>query len=205
MDLKYSKKDFYTRKAKEENYPARSVYKLKEINEKYRIFKHGDKVLDLGCAPGSWILYIAKEVGLPAGRQGDKGRVVGIDIDNIKINLPKNAEFIKGDIMEIKIDGMFDVVVSDLAPHTTGIKFIDVEKSLELNYQVMEIVRKNLVSGGNFLCKMFEGEGTDEFFKKAKQYFKFIKIFRPKATRKGSREIYIVAMGFKNYEKSQRL
>jgi len=198
MDLKYSKKDFYTKKAKEENYPARSVYKLKEINEKYRIFKHGDKVLDLGCAPGSWMLYIAQEVG-------DKGRVVGADITDIKIELPKNAEFIKGDIMEIEVGGIFDVIVSDLAPHTTGIKFIDVEKSLELNYQVMEIVRKNLVSGGNFLCKMFEGEGTDEFFKKTKQYFKFIKIFRPKATRKGSREMYIVAMGFKNYEKSQRL
>jgi 23S rRNA (uridine2552-2'-O)-methyltransferase len=198
MDLKYSKKDFYTKKAKEENYPARSVYKLKEINEKYRIFKYGDKVLDLGCAPGSWMLYIARNVG-------DRGRVVGLDIDNIKINLPKNAEFIKGDIMKIKIDGMFDVIVSDLAPSTSGIGFADVEGSLLLCERSFEITKEVLKSGGNFLCKMFEGEGTDEFFKKAKQYFKFIKIFRPKATRKGSREIYIVAMGFKNYEKSQRL
>lgn len=205
MDLKYSKKDFYTKKAKEENYPARSVYKLKEINEKYRIFKHGDKVLDLGCAPGSWILYISKEVGPPAGEAGDKGRVVGVDIDNIKINLPKNAEFIKGDIMEIEVGGVFDVIVSDLAPSTSGIGFVDVEGSLELCERSFEITKKVLKSGGNFLCKMFEGEGTDEFFKKAKQYFKFIKIFRPKATRKGSREIYIIAMGFKNYEKSQRL
>ncbi len=191
----YSKEDYYKRKAREEKYPSRSIYKLKEIDAKYHLIKKGDFILDLGCAPGSWILYISKKVG-------DKGRVIGVDIDDIKIELPKNARFLKKDMMKLRATDLvkegrkFQVVVSDSAPLTSGIEFMDVEGSLELSEKALEIAKDVLETGGNFLCKIFEGEGTDEFFKKVKQNFKFTKRFRPQATRKQSRELYIIAKDF---------
>jgi len=188
----YSQKDYYSRKAKEENYPARSIYKLEEIDKKYNLIKKGDKVLDLGCAPGSWLIYIAKRIG-------DLGRVVGVDVVDLKIELPQNAIFLKKDVMSfVPQDGRekYDVVVSDLAPSTSGIDFVDAERSLEFCERALEIAQRVLNKGGNFVCKIFEGEGTDEFFKKVKQEFEFAKKFKPKASRKWSREIYIVGRGF---------
>jgi len=186
----YSKKDYYTKKAKKENYPARSVYKLEEIDKKYGLIKKGDKVLDLGCAPGSWLMYIAKKIG-------EKGRVVGVDVLEMKIKIPQNAIFLKKDIMSFDVWGKYDVVVSDLAPSTSGIDFVDAERSLEYCERALEIAKKVLNKGGNFLCKIFEGEGTDEFFKKVKNNFEWAKRFKPKASRKWSREIYIIG---KNYD-----
>ena len=189
MKYQLSKTDKYTQKAKHENYPARSIYKLQEINRKYKIIKAGDGVLDLGCAPGSWLLYLSKEVG-------PDGMVVGIDINDLTIEIPQNTVFIKEDIMEFETEEKFEVIVSDLAAHTTGIEFSDVEETLELCYRVLEITKTNLVKGGSFVCKIFEGEGTDEFFKEVEKNFEFSKRFKPKASRKQSREMYVVAMGF---------
>jgi len=189
MKYQLSKNDKYTQKAKHENYPARSIYKLQEINRKYKIIKAGDGVLDLGCAPGSWLLYLSKEVG-------PDGMVVGIDINDLTIEIPQNTVFIKEDIMEFETEERFEVIVSDLAAHTTGIEFSDVEETLELCYRVLEITKTNLVKGGSFVCKIFEGEGTDEFFKEVEKNFEFSKRFKPKASRKQSREMYVVAMGF---------
>ncbi len=87
----YKKDDFYKRKAREEEFPSRSIYKLQEIDKKYNLIKKGDRVLDLGCAPGSWLLYLSRKIG-------DKGKVVGVDISDIQIQLPKNAKFLKKDI-----------------------------------------------------------------------------------------------------------
>lgn len=189
MYRKNLKDEYYTRKAREENYPARSVYKLQEIDEKFKIFKTGDCVLDLGCAPGSWLLYIAKKVG-------DRGKTIGIDVIDLKIELPKNTEFIKSDIIDFNIDKDFDVIVSDVAPHTSGEHFVDAENSLEYCEKILEIVKDNLRTGGNFVCKILEGEGTAEFFKKVKKSFGLAKIYKPKASRKESRETYIIG---KNY------
>jgi len=189
MKYQLSKNDKYTQKAKHENYPARSIYKLQEINRKYKIIKAGDGVLDLGCAPGSWLLYLSNEVG-------PDGMVVGIDINDLTIEIPQNTVFIKEDIMEFETEEKFEVIVSDLAAHTTGIEFSDVEETLELCYRVLEITKTNLVKGGSFVCKIFEGEGTDEFFKEVEKNFEFSKRFKPKASRKQSREMYVVAMGF---------
>lgn len=186
----FKKSDYYSRLAKQEKYPARSVYKLEQINMKYNVIRRGDKVIDLGCAPGSWLLYISKKIE-------DKGVVVGTDIVDLKIEIPKNAEFIKSNIMNFNIDGKFDVVVSDLAPNTSGIHFVDTGKSLEYCERAFEIAKINLKKGGNFVCKIFEGEGTDDFFKKAKNKFAFAKRYKPKASRKESREIYIVGKGFR--------
>lgn len=189
----YSQKDYYSRKAREENYPARSVYKLEEIDKKYDLIKEKDKVLDLGCAPGSWLMYIARKIG-------PEGKVVGVDFVDLKIKLPQNVLFLKEDVMSfVPQDGRekYDAVVSDLSPSTSGIDFVDVERSLEYCERALEIAQRVLNKDGNFVCKIFEGEGTDEFLKKVKQNFELAKKFKPKASRKWSREIYIVGI---NYE-----
>lgn len=193
MYRKDKKSEFFTIKAREEGYPARSVYKLQEIDKKYQLIKKGSRVLDLGCAPGSWLLYLSKKVG-------DTGRVKGFDIEDIKIPLQKNIIFIKKDVLALEnedIKGKYDAVVSDLAPSTSGMRDTDAERSLELCQKAFEIASTVLSSGGNFLCKVLDGESTNDFFKKINGSFRFAKRFRPKAVRKGSREIYIIARGFK--------
>lgn len=206
-------KDFYFKKAKDEGYPARSVYKLKEMDEKYKIFKKGDRVLDLGCAPGSWMLYISQKIG-------DRGLVVGVDIEDLKIFSRKNIVFIKKDVFHLKPEDLnvdrrrsaakgdpclsahasevsiFDVVVSDLAPKTTGMKPVDEANSMLLADKALAIAKLTLEPKGNFVCKIFEGELSKEFFKEVKRNFKFVKIFRPKAVSKKSREIYVIGRGY---------
>lgn len=193
MYRKYQKDEFYTRKAREEMYPARSVYKLQEIDNRYHIFKKGDKVLDLGSAPGSWLKYIS-------GKVSSKGEVLGIDVEDVKIPLLQNVKFVKKDILDEDIFDLgwlkikYDVVVSDLSPKTSGIRSLDVAKSLDLSEKAWEIAKRVLKPGGNFVCKIFEGEGVDKFFGKVSLHFKFAKRFRPKAVRKESREFYLVAI-----------
>ncbi len=187
--------EFYTRKAKEEGYPARSVYKLKEIDEKHHLFNKRDNVLDFGCAPGSWLLYVASKIGT-------QGKVVGIDIKDIKILLKENIVFIKKDIMDFEKLGMmesnqkYQAVISDLAPSTSGIESVDTGRSLELCEKAFDIAKKVLAPGGNFVCKIFEGEFTNDFFKEVEKSFKFTKRFRPKAVIKRSKEFYIIGKGF---------
>jgi 23S rRNA (uridine2552-2'-O)-methyltransferase len=188
--------EFFTRKAKEEGYPARSVYKLKEIDEKYHLFKKGDKVLDLGCAPGSWLIYVASKIG-------SQDKVVGVDIKDIKIPPRENIIFIKKDVMDFEKSGImesdqkYQAVISDLAPSTSGIELVDTGKSLELCEKAFDIAKKVLTPGGNFVCKIFEGEFTNDFFKKVEKSFKFTKRFRPKAVIKRSKEFYIVGKMFR--------
>ncbi len=190
---KDTRQDSYFKKAKEENYPARSVYKLQEINKKYRLIKPGDFVLDIGCAPGSWMIYLSEKVGR-------KGKVIGIDIVDLKIPLKENMKFIKGDVRKFVngFDEKFDVIVSDAAPGTSGVHFVDVAKSLELAEASLDIVKKSLKPRGIFICKIFEGDGTSEFLEEIKNLFIFVKSFRPSAVRKYSREFYLVAKVFKN-------
>ncbi len=193
MYRKDRKEEFYTRLSKKENYPARSVYKLKEINEKYKIFNPGDKVLDLGCYPGSWSLYISKIIG-------DKGVVVGVDIKEIKKFNRKNIIFLKKDILKLNkkdFEKNYQVVVSDLAPKTSGIKSVDVGRSLELSKKSFEIAKKVLNNKGNFICKIFEGELVDNYVKSLSYYFEFVKKFKPKAVTRKSKEFYVIGKSFK--------
>ncbi|HUW72106.1 MAG TPA: RlmE family RNA methyltransferase [Candidatus Humimicrobiaceae bacterium] len=179
--------------AKKEGYPARSVYKLKEIDKKYKIIKKGSRVLDLGCAPGSWLLYISRKVG-------SEGKVIGVDIQEIKIPQKSNITFIKKNIFDLKesdFEDKFEVVVSDLSPKTSGVKFLDAGKSLELTEKSFEIAKLFLLPGGDFICKIFESESSDEFFKKVKNYFDFSKRFRPNAVIRRSKEFYIIGKEFK--------
>jgi len=193
MYRKDRKQDPYTILAQKQGYPARSVYKLKEIDEKYKIIKRGDKVLDLGCAPGSWLLYISEKTG-------NKGKAVGIDTEDIEIAEKPNVSFIKKSIFDLKDSDFkekFQAVVSDLAPKTSGVKFLDSEKSLEMAEKSFEIAKSVLLPGGNFICKIFENESNNKFFKKMKNCFYFTKRFRPKAVIKKSKEFYIIGRGFK--------
>lgn len=193
MYRKDRQNEFYTTLAKKEGFPARSIYKLKEIDEKYRIIKDGNRVLDLGCAPGSWLLYVSQKVG-------NKGKVIGVDIEEIKIPKKTNIIFIKRSVFDLKesdFKDKFEVVVSDLSPKTSGVKFLDTEKSLELAEKSFEIAKSVLLPGGNFVCKIFESESSNAFFKKVKNCFDFAKRFKPKAVIKKSKEFYIIGRGFR--------
>lgn len=192
MYRKDRQNEFYTTLAKKEGYPARSVYKLKEIDKKYKIFRKGDRVLDLGCAPGSWLLYISQIVG-------NGGKVIGIDTEEINIPQKANIVFIKRSVFDLKesdFKDKFEAVVSDLSSKTSGVKFLDAGKSLELAERAFEIAKSVLLADGNFVCKIFESGASDEFFKKVEKRFSFAKRFRPKAIIKKSKEFYIIGRGF---------
>jgi len=193
MYRKDKQNEFYTRLTKKEGYPARSVYKLKEIDEKYKIIKKGSRVLDLGCAPGSWLLYISQKAG-------NRGKVIGVDVEEIKIPKKANIVFIKKNVLDLEksdFKDKFEAVVSDLSPKTSGVRLLDAGKSLELAEKSFEIAKSVLLPGGNFVCKVFESESSDEFFKKVENCFDFAKRFRPKAVIKKSKEIYIIGMEFR--------
>ena len=191
--------DYYFKKAKKERYPARSVYKLEEAQQKYRFLKNGDTVLDLGCQPGSWSIYAAKTVG-------PQGLVVGVDLqDGNKVNIAKAAEIIwlhhditSDDIVENieKIKENFRVILSDIAPRTSGNKWVDQQQSLNLARRVLELAGRLLESGGNFYVKVFEGEDFKEYVDSVRKSFKTVKIVKPKSSRTESREVFVLGMGF---------
>lgn len=193
MYRKDNKTEHYTMKAKREGYPARSVYKLKDIDEKFRILRKGDKVLDLGAAPGSWMQYISTKVG-------EKGLVQGVDIQGLEIELKPNMRFLKKDMRELASThwkrGEYDAVVSDAAPFTSGVPSLDAGRSFELASKAYEIACVALKPGGNFLTKIFDGEYTGDFHREIQKSFPSVKRYRPKAITKQSRELYIIAKDF---------
>jgi 23S rRNA (uridine2552-2'-O)-methyltransferase len=185
--------DHYSRQAKKDRYPARSVYKLEEIQQKHRLIRKGDKILDLGCSPGSWLLYAAKLTG-------DKGRVIGIDIKPVKIQPASNIEIISGDVFEIGAGSLgsdFNVVMSDMAPATTGHKAVDAARSVGLCEAALAIAQRVLVPGGCFACKIFQGPDFNQFVNSVRTAFERQKIFKPKSSRKSSKEIFIIGLRFK--------
>ena len=187
--------DHYTEKAREEKWLARSVYKLQEIDRKFKLIHKNDRVLDLGCFPGSWSQYATAKVG-------KRGNVVGIDLYAPKAFSPPNFRCIKGDIETIEVEWLAveiepgNVVLSDLAPPTTGIRDTDVSRSMFLAEKAAQIARALLKNKGHFVCKIFEGEELKSFKSKISPSFKQVRLFRPKATRKRSREVYLVGTGF---------
>jgi 23S rRNA (uridine2552-2'-O)-methyltransferase len=153
----------------------------------------GDVVLDLGCAPGSWMLFAAETVG-------KNGRVIGIDLKPVTIKIPSNITVYTGDILEMndkcpELTGhAVNVLVSDMAPATTGMKQVDAARSLNLCESALEIALACLASGGNFVCKIFQGPDFKSFTERMRTYFKIIKIFKPESCRKASKEIYIIGL-----------
>lgn len=201
----YKPQDYYFKKAKKEGYPARSVYKLKEIDERFHIFKPGDLVLDLGCFPGSWLLYIEKVIK-------PKGKVIGIDLKPITI--PNSSIFLQKDIFKLKtkeiqdllkknnLPDKFNVIVSDLAPSTSGMKDVDSEHSLELIEKAFSFIPMLLKKEGSFVCKAFESNDVHFLAKKVSSFFRFFKMFKPKATRKRSKEMYVILCGWQGLYRS---
>jgi len=188
--------DHYTRQAKKERFPARSVYKLQEVQKKYNIIKKGNNVLDLGCAPGSWLLY-------SANLTGSTGRVIGIDLVPVTVNIPPHVRVYTGDILLMDADFFkslgtdFNVVISDMAPSTTGNKFLDSTRSFDLCLSALTIAQVTLCTGGSFVCKIFQGEDFKTFIDSVRSVFKNHKIFKPKSSRKASKEIYVIGFGKK--------
>ena len=184
------KRDIYVRQSHVDGYRARSAYKLIEINEKFRIFKNGLSVIDLGASPGSWSQYIARTV--------KSGRLVSIDLKSMEEI--DNTIQIKGDFTDLdsqqKIKSLFkskvDVVVSDMAVNTTGIKDIDAIYTGELAMEAMNFSKEMLVKEGRFVSKIFLGSSFNEIVALGKKIFKEVKVFKPKSSRKESKESFII-------------
>jgi 23S rRNA (uridine2552-2'-O)-methyltransferase len=203
----YKKPDHWSLKAQKEGYPARSVYKLKEMDEKFGLFHPPAgpppfKVLDLGAAPGSWSLYVLRKLDrrclltavdlFPLSRQYDKGLFEG-----------ENCCFIRGDITApeimdaVRTRGPFNLVISDAAPATTGNRSVDTLRSLDLAEAVLGYAETSLVSGGSLAVKVFQGENTAAILKHIRELFKTGKSFKPGACRSESFETYYLGLGRK--------
>lgn len=197
-------KDYYYKKAKKDKYPARSVYKLEEAQAKYKIIKRGDSVLDLGCYPGSWSIY-ASELAGPKGvvvgvdlQQADQaGRADGAPIHWLCQDITE-PEFIP---MVRKIRPSFRVLISDMAPRTTGNKWADAQQSLNLVYTSLEIAEELLLENGNYICKVFQGEDFPKFVEEIKKRFTMAKVLKPKSSRIESREVFVLGVGYKRKKK----
>ena len=192
--------DYYSKKAKKDKYPARSVYKLEEVQQKYKFLKRGDSVLDLGCYPGSWSLYASEVIG-------PKGIVVGVDLQQADKSERANGapiHWLCQDIMEPelmpavrKFRPAFKVLISDLAPRTTGNKWADAQKSLLLVRHTLALAEELLLNRGHYLCKVFQGEDFPGFVEEVKKRFGMVKVLKPKSSRIESREVFLLGMDYK--------
>jgi 23S rRNA (uridine2552-2'-O)-methyltransferase len=197
----YQPQDFFFNKAKKEGYPARSVYKLSEIDKKFKLFYPGQNILDLGCSPGSWSIYVIEKIK-------PNGVIMGIDLKRME-SISHNFIFKQANIMEMtdqelisfmdqnqfgpKIDGL----ISDMAPSTSGVRMLDAGRSAKLAERVLSLAQKFLKKKGFLVLKILEGGEHDHIWQEIKKSFKKSKQIRPRAVRRNSREIYIVAHGFK--------
>ena len=191
-------KDHYFNKAKQENFLARSIYKLEEIDERYKVLRPGISVVDLGYYPGSWIQYTSRVIG-------DNGQVVGIDIQEVnkKLSGVKNVRVYQKDIFDIHdlsqldVPDAFDVVLSDMAPSTTGIRSLDQDRSLNLVESVFGLLPRFLKPGGNFVIKVFDSQNAQNYLKEQKNLFKEFSYLKPKSTRSVSKEFFVIGKHFK--------
>ncbi len=189
------KADFYTKKAHKEGYPARSVYKLEEIQATNNIIKPGDSILDVGAAPGSWTLYTHRE--LIKG----KGSIVAVDLNPLNLNpIPPTVTFFQGDAFSKEIrsklveKGPYDNIISDAAPMTMGNRSVDTARSENLAEQVLYLATEHLKQHGNLVIKIFQGGGQQEILKQMRTIFTKAKTTKPKACRSDSFEIFLIGL-----------
>jgi len=177
-------KDKHTLRALREGFLGRAIYKIGEIDKRFKLIKKGGKILDLGCYPGSWVQYLLRL----------NCNVYGIDLKDVK---GLNFKFINKDVYDNSIfddiDNDFDVVISDLSPKITGIKELDNERSLELCYRALRIAKKVLKPRGNFLVKIFDNQKLKKYADDVKKEFNYVKVYKPKVSKKRSSEIYLIA------------
>jgi 23S rRNA (uridine2552-2'-O)-methyltransferase len=195
--MAYNPQDSYYKKAKQEGYRSRAAYKLLELQQRFRLMRPGDVVVDLGAAPGGWLQVAAKFVG-------QSGKVIGIDLQPIERLREPNIIFFQGDITSPEIskkiselvDGKVHCVLSDLAPRLSGIRDADAARCLELNRTALTVATALLRPGGSFLAKGFVNQELHTFTLELKQHFHSVQRTRPEATRQGSSEFYFFAKDF---------
>ena len=188
-------KDHFYKKAKEEGFAARSVYKLKEMDKKYRLFNRKDRVLDLGYYPGSWAQYAA-------GKVGQDGLVVGVDLSPPQTNVFEGrVAFFQKDVFsltnlsQLNLDTKVNILLSDMAPKMTGIKSVDQTRSLELVEKVFDMMEAFLEKDGKAVIKVFDSGDVHAALKARKKMFKQFHYVRPKASRSSSSEFFVVGQG----------
>ena len=196
-NARYDRHDHFYRRAKEEGFVARSIYKLDEIDREYKLIKKGDIVVDLGCAPGSWMQYVEERIG-------DNGRGFGIDLLPVKTAFSDRIRTIQGDAFAVTLEQLtdsragelrpIDVVLSDMAPNTTGIRSVDAARSYALCERALEVAARLLRPGGHFVVKVLEGGEQKAFIEQCKEVFAHVKIKRPKSTREGSTETFVIGL-----------
>jgi 23S rRNA (uridine2552-2'-O)-methyltransferase len=187
--------DHFTKKARAEHYPARSIYKLEEIDRRVRLLKPGMHVLDLGAAPGSWTLYAAKKVG-------PKGSVVAIDRAELTVGTPSNVVYVQADALAVDPAELlarvgsagFDAVISDMAPRTSGARFVDQSRSFELFCRAVELAAALCRPGGSFVGKIFQGEDFEVARTRVRDAFEQARVIRPTSVRSESYEVYLVGL-----------
>ena len=194
LDRRRSRRDHFHRKAKSQGFRARAIFKLEAIDQKMRLLSRGARVLDLGCAPGSWLQYARTRVG-------PKGQLVGLDRAPLDPPIP-GARLLVGDVHEIPPEELlgelehFDVVLSDMAPDTTGVRHVDQARSEVLFERALDLAEAMLAPGGHFVGKIFQGPDFQKLLKRCRTGFAAVKVVKPKASRSRSIEQYIVARGF---------
>ena len=189
-------KDPYVQMARQAGWRSRAVYKLEQIAVREKLLRPDMTCIDLGAAPGGWSQYVSERL---------KGRARIIAVDLLPMDSLPSVEFIQGDFTE---DGVFeellgalgdkraDLVMSDMAPNITGTKAVDQPRSMYLAELALDMARRTLGRKGNFVCKLFQGDGTDAFIVDARKSFAKVKAMKPKASRAGSSEIYLVARNY---------
>jgi 23S rRNA (uridine2552-2'-O)-methyltransferase len=196
--MKYNPKDHYFQKAKDEGFAARSVYKLQEIDAKFKLVKQGHVVADLGCAPGSWSQWVSQKVG-------PQGKVIGWDLTAVNLKL-KNAIFYQIDLLQTDLPDFLssenlptqvDGVVSDMAPRTTGIRDVDQARSLELCEMAFQQTKKILKPHGYFVCKFFQSGDFNSYRAGLRSFFDRVEVVKPQSTRSRSFEVFLVGINFK--------
>ncbi len=193
---KRARADHWTVKAKKEGYPARSVYKLEEMDRRFRLFRPGDRVLDLGAAPGSWSLYVCR-------RLKDRGKVVGVDLKPLSLpRVPDSLIFRRGDIFApdtrvfLTDHGPYDAVICDAAPSTTGNRLTDARRSHDLVESVLDLIPGLLAPRGRLVLKVFMGGDEKELLDRIRGSFAEARSFKPRAVRSESFETYFVGLGY---------
>jgi len=189
-------RDPYVLQARKDGWRSRAVYKLEQIDQKERLLKPDMVCVDLGSSPGSWSQYVTEKLN-------GKARIIAVDL--LPMDSLPDVEFVQGDFQDDAIfeqllqavgEGGADLVMSDIAPNITGTKAVDQPRSMYLVELALDMARRVLKPRGNFVCKVFQGEGFDEFVRDARNSFERVRVFKPKASRAGSREVYLVARNF---------
>ena len=194
-DNPYRKPDRFSQAAKKAGFPARSVYKLEEIDKRVHLLRVGMRVLDLGACPGSWSMYVANKIG-------PKGKLLAVDLEPLVIGLPAHAKFVQGDALSLDNSDLamfapYDVVLSDMAPRTTGNRLGDQTRSYELFMRALAVAAMLLVPGGAFVGKIFMGEDLPTARAEVRKLFDKERLIRPEGTRTVSYEVFVIAEGRK--------